>query len=601
MKKTSNMIMIVSSILILFTGISSVSALWNINLTASFAYEGTLALSKNLIIENPSSANNYVYSFDPEHVIQDSTAWTEFVKEYGTTTYVDTSGLWITQFAWDNSKLQINTDGRTSRNYMLWEIVSRYYGSTQIKWYYDFAKVSTSVFEIRKFFSAGGGAYTLQQTIDLTIPEEIYWEFDGIVQTVNTGGNKYINFELEIVVSNSSSLGATTRQIWYYTDQGSSGVSSLETYREQAWLLGASNNYNPYLFFREVHTTTQYNTEKTYLPKLIGNAKPIPIPTSDVSGKPYWEYGTLSVSNDYVESIIIGNWTVDYNHVKLIADTNKFYYDTDSINPSDLGNWDINNWMRDLFVAILNAILFFLQWIMYLVTIAFQILVVIPISVIAVIFNEYIIYYLLLGMLWIIWYLWVAILWLWDNVIYPVVLWAWDSIVWLWENVIYPFLLWLWQDIILPIWNWIFDNVIVPIWNWIVWAWDWFWSDGIKIVINVIYGLISILITAIVWALSLGNIDFIETYNAIFEFESNLGNGISEIGLVFFTNLPIFIANVIFYIEILGFLVIKLLYCKSRGYYNRVNSIQEAINVYKYPIDIIYSAAKSIWDTLPMV
>ena len=143
----------------------------------------------------------------------------------------------------------------------------------------------------------------------------------------------------------------------------------------------------------------------------------------------------------------------------------------------------------------------------------------------------------------------------------------------------------LWKTVIDPIIDWIVQWLKDNIWQPIV---DFFANDGLFIIIDFLIMVFSFIAGAILYVLSFGTIDYTSIVDTIYTINTNIFTFIRELLTIFFANFMVFLGALAIYFTNLGLIYFKMLFAKSKGYTNRVEKLQTAINFYKYPIDIIY-------------
>lgn len=284
----------------------------------------------------------------------------------------------------------------------------------------------------------------------------------------------------------------------------------------------------------------------------------------------YTEYNEST--NDTIEKTYEFNYNYNLYYVK--SQINQFYYTTQTINSEDWGNWVVRiralggiidyemsfNWFRDLIVRFLNTMIFLIQIVLYLLTIAFNYLLVWLFLQIIVLLWNYPIKWLVYAVIGIVF--WISFFFVW----------FWNQIVIVWKQIIEPIITWLW--------DWLLTRVIIPFVTWLR-------NDGLRQLVNLYLTWTAFMITVILFVLTLGAIDFNETWNVISNLLIQINNFVFEFMNVFLENFVLFLGFGATYILLIGLIYIKYIYTKSRGYITRSNRLQTMINVYKLPVVLV--------------
>jgi len=377
---------------------------------------------------------------------------------------------------------------------------------------------------------------------------------------------------------------------FYYNNIGLWGSGTPKTVKN-SWIKAYRAIYLTYSDLESFPAIPRIDYEKLDGPS-IDYTKP---PTST-----YWEYNSFNletVSNrttNFQQNYSVYNetanateeksfeYTYNFGVLAVISKTNQYYYSTQTIAPESWGSWTVSilnwgwlgayridfNWLRNFFVWTVNSIIFLFQAILFLLIIAFNYLIVWLFLQIIVLVWNYPIYWISLAAVAIVFYIIYFIVWLWNQAYI------------LWKIIIWPIISWFWENVIVPAWNAAVAALLAFI--------DWLKADGIKLIVAFILTIYAYIISAILWALTLGSVD----YNAIFTFILTINMFL--FGFLFdslsavISNFLILIQAVVLYFVVLSFLMLKLLYAKAKGYTSRVEKLQSAINFYKYPIDMGY-------------
>lgn len=331
--------------------------------------------------------------------------------------------------------------------------------------------------------------------------------------------------------------------------------------------------------------------EKLYLENLAENPLTIEPEIPD-ENREYWLYNSFELTvltvvsrelkreykiyNDTTESEQNEAYSYSYNltYYQVTAKENKYYYDSTAITPESWGNWVVKiyslgglvdyeisfNWMRNLLVLTVNAIVFLFQFIFYLLTIAFNYLIVWLFLNLFVLVYNYPVNWAIVAFIGIIFYLSFFFIWLWNQIVI------------LWKQIIEPLLNWIWNETV---------AILRFLYNWL------FKEGGLQTLVNLYLTLASYVLAAIFFVLTAGLINFTETQQAMAEFLIQLNSLFFQIGSIFISNFPLLIGYSGVYILLVGLVYLKYIYAKARGYTQRATKLQSMINVYKLPMVLL--------------
>lgn len=311
----------------------------------------------------------------------------------------------------------------------------------------------------------------------------------------------------------------------------------------------------------------------------------------------YWEYTSFLIAWSSNETIIISD-SYNYTFQLIQGDilTAKFYYNSKVIDTKGLKSWTGFNWLRNGLVAILNLVMYAIQFLCYLLTIAFQYLIMaIPCLYLIPFFWNIVIQYLLFSLVWLgywfvyylieaIYYVWVFLQWLW-NLIYT-------GLVWIWDNLILPFFNWLWYDVIVPFFTLLYQIILIPIFEFFV-------NTVLPALIQIVVVVFSFLLALFLWLITLCRADFGTIYDNVLAMNLTIAGAFEDLFILFVDNVIAFVEYIATYILLCGFIFIRLVYCRSRGFVNRGEQLDKAFNVYILPIKWGVQAIKKLWDILP--
>ena len=284
---------------------------------------------------------------------------------------------------------------------------------------------------------------------------------------------------------------------------------------------------------------------------------------SEKTLKKYWTYISYKIEQDdtievnfqqdvdFLNDSVDIDFSYEFSTIKGIPYNAKFYYNTEVIKRSDLGNWKTGaiswNWLRNGLCAVLNAILFFIQILFFVLIVALNLLI---ISWIVMLIIPFFWNYLIFGLLFILI----------------------DLLFWL---VI--FLVWL-ADLIINFLYWLFFDIIVPAFTYLV-------IVIFPIIIDVFILVISWILAVLLYMLSLGQADILVLQSNIQTVLSTLANFLMELMFFSIKYLPELLLYTVFYFVLIGFTYLKLIYCKAKGFVNRTEQLNSSLNSYIFPIE----------------
>jgi hypothetical protein len=342
---------------------------------------------------------------------------------------------------------------------------------------------------------------------------------------------------------------------------------------------------NPLVKFRYIASTST-TIRKIYFPyeTLFGNEyREVPLNEIDTDiDQPYWEYTSFKIQLSSSTTVDIEDWSYDFQYIEGSSTVSKYYYNRQTIKGADLGDWGINNWMRDILVAVLNVFLFIFQFIMYLLVIAFNYLLmyILCIYLIPFIWN-----YLGYNMIYIL----ALLLFYLIGFVISTMEWLWEQIQILWNEVIVPYLEWLWNDVIVPFVNYIIYDLLPPILEWI-------YNDLLAFLAEILILVLSVIEALLLYIFSFGTIPFNELLNTTQIFNQSLMEMVFELFSLLIEHLLDFIIYMSLYIILMCFLFIKMIYVKSRGYINRTEQIEESLRAYVLPFNMAKTVIIAIKD-----
>lgn len=255
---------------------------------------------------------------------------------------------------------------------------------------------------------------------------------------------------------------------------------------------------------------------------------PPPPPIDPNANRPYWDMWGWQVVTD--ETVVVsvgdaehGGWTYNFDIITSEQVYTKYYYDDsviDTLNPAELGDWSwVWNWLRDgltivinFFIGLLDGIMIALQFLLYLVVLAFN--------------------YLIMGLL--------------IGVIAP----------FFWNTLFY----WIWYGV-----NWL-----------LYYAWQLllFIGQYLPVIIEALATVFSYVVAALLYILMLGTTDFNSILEIVENTNLALSTFMSDTLMDLIAFLPFLFEYVAFYFVLLGFAWLKYVYAKARGFPKRAEQLR---------------------------
>ncbi|MHA1274048.1 MAG: hypothetical protein ACTSQS_11520, partial [Promethearchaeota archaeon] len=296
----------------------------------------------------------------------------------------------------------------------------------------------------------------------------------------------------------------------------------------------------------------------------------------------YWKYQSFRIveSNkieisfdrnvDFYNDTTKAELKYNFTNIKGEPYTAKFYYNPNTINTikaSSLGDWGINNWVRDLlvsianvFIFIINNILLFFQFLLYCFVVAFNYLIMFIVMMIIVpFFWNVIVYWIIYGLVYMFFNIYIGLIYVLGLLIFALF--------------------------------WLYQNVIVP-------ATEFFLYTALPLIIDILIIVLAHIITLLIYLVALGQIDYGKTYDSVYELLSQIGDFFLDSVYLFIEYFPDFLLYIIYYLILIGMLYTKLFYSKAKGFPNRTNELEQSIEVYIYPITFSIEAIKEIKEVV---
>jgi len=379
----------------------------------------------------------------------------------------------------------------------------------------------------------------------------------------------------------------------------------------------------------------KYYSEFQKTPTLYIAGKPMEIddiepPESDL---PYWEYSSNEICFDTFEQIIVGSdsqrqsvynesmnvnythWEFDYPLLTIESSISRFYVYVIDVEKEWgdwgfelLGFWISFNWLRDFFGLIINGLIIFLQFMLFCLILGLNwIIIWVFVGIIGGFFWNFLIKWLIIVVLILGWFICYFLLFLWDIIVWiGVIIWGFivwligriiDFFNWLWNDIIVPFLQWIWNtliDILIAFWDWLWNVIIVPLW-------EWFWNVFFPIAIEIFMMILIHIISVFFWIITLGQMDYQIILATITDFADIFVEFFTNSIMFFISNLPALLSYLSIYVLLIAFLFGKLYYCKSKGFVNRTEQLQLSLDSYVYPIEKFVDLLKKIYDLIPII
>lgn len=291
-----------------------------------------------------------------------------------------------------------------------------------------------------------------------------------------------------------------------------------------------------------------------------------PTPLTDY----YWTYESFETEYYQTVQITVGNWSVDFNMMRSKSITAKYYYQPNSVDRDDLGSWKWKikfsdsfsytidfNFMRNAITSIINLVLLFAQWIMYLVVGGLSYIFMYLGTTILVFLWNFLIFYLFTGLIYVLWYVYEGL--------YTLLLYIWEGLVWVYENLFIPFLYWLWEY-------------------------------AVPVLIDWLIIILAHIITIIIWLITLGEGNYDDIYDNVYTMLRYIADEIIQMIITFLNNFEYIILFILYYLLLTGLVYVRYLYCKARGFNNRAEQLKQAFDVFIIPIQLTLYLFKTTKD-----
>lgn len=294
----------------------------------------------------------------------------------------------------------------------------------------------------------------------------------------------------------------------------------------------------------------------------------------------YWEYTSFHLAYDdiiniyYKDNVDFFDTTIpvesdyDFKTVKGVERTSEYPYTKNFFDKDDFGNWKFKivtltvnfNPVRDFLISTANSGMVYVQYFIFLLF-----------WTLAYIFT-YLVIALILPFIWNYPIYWLSVL--------AVLFVHYVSVLFVWiVGMLWTFLNWIYEEILIPFLEWLYE-VALPLF------------------IEFLITIFVLILTCFMWLAFLGQRDFWELYDTNTEMTYMVIDFMIELFIDFLENYPYFILYFVYYVILIGFTLIDYIYCKSRGFSRRAESLKVALEVYLFPFVIIYSLIVKIKELI---
>jgi hypothetical protein len=274
-------------------------------------------------------------------------------------------------------------------------------------------------------------------------------------------------------------------------------------------------------------------------------------------GASYWSYTSFRLISGTAFDTQVGNWSINFQPVEVEGYEAKYYYYPEYLAKDALGNWKIKisddiyisfNWFRDAFTYILNLIILFFQFLGYLIIASLSFMFMFLGCYIVAFLYNICVYYIFIGLCYVVWFLWLVLLYCWQY-------------------------LWLFL-------SWCY-NVLLPL------------------LIEALIIVIAFLLTVFVYILTLGTIDFWETYDLIYDVLWYIVDFVVIWFNIFANNLDSILIFIVLYLLNCSFLGFHYLYARIRGYKDKSKRLQYTFLILIFPFVFIWNLLTKLLEGTP--
>lgn len=281
----------------------------------------------------------------------------------------------------------------------------------------------------------------------------------------------------------------------------------------------------------------------------------------------YWTYTSYRIGLHDIIYFDVGNWTnLEFQQIIPESYIALYPYTEKLIERTSWGDWRIKfgelwvsfNIIRNGICWFINTFFLYFQFFMFLGIAGFVILSTFIGTWILTFFYNFVIYFIYVGLIYILWILYYGLFWL------------WRGLLWIWRNIIYPFLEWCF-------------NVLLPI------------------IMDAIIKIMAFLITCFIWVITLGQIDFWETYTIVYDILWDIVNFVVEWITIFSNNIEALFLFILWYLLNATMIYFRYLYSRARGNINRAEQLYYTFQIYIAPMVFIFNLLKRLLESTPEV
>jgi len=218
------------------------------------------------------------------------------------------------------------------------------------------------------------------------------------------------------------------------------------------------------------------------------------------------------------------------------------------------------NFIQEFILAIVNGILFFFQFILYLLVVAFNYLIMFLIMVLIVPFIwNFPIYWIVYLAIFIMFYVYILFVWL--------------------IGIIWSFLIWIYEFILIPLFEFLLN-------------------DFLPLFLEIIVIVIAWLLALIIWLSTFCQGDFDLIYSQTTDLTQTIVDFLLETITTFTDNIGSLLLYLIWFVMLIMFCYLKIIYCKAKGFVSRTEQLQESLNAYIFPFEKVKSLIITIKESV---
>lgn len=286
------------------------------------------------------------------------------------------------------------------------------------------------------------------------------------------------------------------------------------------------------------------------------------IPPSVVEEElPYWTYTSFGIETDFEEDMIFTNFDLTYNMIKQSQIPSKFYYNPSTIDPESWGSWTGFKWLRNGLCAVINTLIVVLSFLMYILTVAFNYLIMWIGTIIIIFIWNILIYYIFYAICFIVDFLWGMLVWLWDGL----------------------------------------KTLVDAIYNALTIAVDYLIEVMLPAIADFIIIAFSYITAILLWILTLGRVPFAQLLEDATLLNGAIADGLFNLFTSIFEFLPYFFMYIVFYLDLLLMLYLKKFYCQAKSYTNRVAELELTLSAFMEPIRLSREIIDFVKGCIPII